>query len=526
MKPIPAFATPIDYLNEAEGLLHDYQHGVRDAFVQVRSYFAHPGKRSDLEMPEEKFEMPDAQKIIARNYGFEIWAKFISFIEELNKENSATWQFETAADAIVSGDLKTLENLLQKNPALVHMHSQRTHGATLLLYTGANGVEGYRQRSPQNTVAIAELLLKSGAEVDAVIVQGRGTTLGEVATSEHAAKAGTQIPLIELLVQNGASVDGDPEGWQPLIAALDNARPAAARWLADHGARLTIGSAAGIGRLDLVQQFFDSNGQYHDNQTYGKRWHVPATPEGQLVRALIYACMYGHTDIAAFLIEKGVDIAAQDEDRYTGLHYAAHSGHIETVDWLLQHNAPLEKRNCYDGTVLGQVIWSAANHAGGWGGNKPGYDYFPMVKKLVDAGAWVNRYWHTGIERIDNFIRRQTKTPLPQCQKIMAEMPCNDVPAAVAWYRDVLGFTVNYQQHDIGVIDRDKARIIIVARTEKHTGIGSCYIYVHDADALYTEYTARGVKIDKPPVSQPWGLREFLVYDPDGNRISFGQPFE
>lgn len=526
MKPLPPLATAIDLLNEAESLQHDYEHGVRDAFVKVRRYFARPGKRSDLEMPEEKFELTDAQKITARQYGFESWVKLLAFVEELNKENSAVWQFEKAADAVVAGDLETLEKLLQKNPALVHMHSQRIHGATLLLYTGANGVEGYRQQSPTNTVAIAELLLRYGAEVDAVFVKGRGTTLGEVATSDHAARAGTQIPLMELLVHYGASVDGDAEGWQPLIAALDNARPEAAAWLAAHGAKLTVGSAAGIGRLDLVKQFFNNNGQYHDPQTFGKRWRVPAMPEGQLVRALMYACIYGHTGIVAFLAEKGVDVGAQDEDRYTGLHWAAHGGHMETVDWLLQHNAPLEKKNCYDGTVLSQVIWSAGNYAGGWGGRKPGYDYFPIVKKLVEAGAWVNRYWQTGIEKIDNYIRSQTKIPLPQCHTIMAELPCNDVPAAVAWYRDVLGFTVNYQQHDIGVMDRDKARILLIARTEKHTGIGSCYIYVHDADALYTELTVKGVVIDKKPVSQPWGLREFIVHDPEGNRISFGQPFE
>lgn len=105
-------------------------------------------------------------------------------------------------------------------------------------------------------------------------------------------------------------------------------------------------------------------------------------------------------------------------------------------------------------------------------------------------------------------------------------MPLNDVAAGVAWYRDILGFSVNYAQHDIGVMDRDKARVILIARTEKHSGIGSCYIYVHDADALYTEFRGRGVAIANEPVSQPWGLREFIVFDPEGNRISFGQPFE
>ena len=30
----------------------------------------------------------------------------------------------------------------------------------------------------------------------------------------------------------------------------------------------------------------------------------------------------------------------------------------------------------------------------------------------------------------------------------MPEFPLDDVPAGVAYYRDVLGFEVNYQQHD------------------------------------------------------------------------------
>ena len=35
----------------------------------------------------------------------------------------------------------------------------------------------------------------------------------------------------------------------------------------------------------------------------------------------------------------------------TGLHLAAHEGHLETVKILLAHNAPTEARNVYGGTV-------------------------------------------------------------------------------------------------------------------------------------------------------------------------------
>ena len=118
--------------------------------------------------------------------------------------------------------------------------------------------------------------------------------------------------------------------------------------------------------------------------------------------------------------------------------------------------------------------------------------------------------------------------PQPQrmLRKVMPELPFTDVPAAVTHYRDVLGFEVNYAQDDIGVMDRDGMRVLLIARTQKHTGIGSCSFYVTDADALHAELTARGAHVQGPPVSQPWGLREFKVLDLEGNRLSFAQTFE
>jgi uncharacterized glyoxalase superfamily protein PhnB len=119
-----------------------------------------------------------------------------------------------------------------------------------------------------------------------------------------------------------------------------------------------------------------------------------------------------------------------------------------------------------------------------------------------------------------------TQSSTAMLQKIMPEFPCDNVEAAVAHYRDVLGFTVNYAQHDIGVIDRDRVRLLLIARTERHRGIGSCYVYVQDADRLHAELTASGAKVVDAPVSRPWGLREFHVEDLEGNQITFGQPFE
>jgi catechol 2,3-dioxygenase-like lactoylglutathione lyase family enzyme len=121
-----------------------------------------------------------------------------------------------------------------------------------------------------------------------------------------------------------------------------------------------------------------------------------------------------------------------------------------------------------------------------------------------------------------------TLEPARECQleKGIPELPLDDVPKGVAYYRDVLGFHVNYAQHDIGVMDRDEVRVLLIKRTSLHAGIGSFYAYVHDADALHAELLAKGARVQGEPVSQPWGLREFQVLDLAGNRITFGQPFE
>lgn len=118
-------------------------------------------------------------------------------------------------------------------------------------------------------------------------------------------------------------------------------------------------------------------------------------------------------------------------------------------------------------------------------------------------------------------------TPTPRMfQKALPELPLDDIPGGIAHYRDVLGFHVDYQDPNIGVMDRDAVTLLLIARTERHAGIGSAYVYVENADQLYAELRAKGADVQGEPVSHPWGLRDFCVRDLDRNEIRFGQPFE
>ena len=55
----------------------------------------------------------------------------------------------------------------------------------------------------------------------------------------------------------------------------------------------------------------------------------------------------------------------------------------------------------------------------------------------------------------------------------------------------------------------------------------SAYLYVHDADALYEEWTRPGIGgLTRPVLLTEYKLREGSHVDPDGNLIRFGSPAE
>jgi ankyrin repeat protein len=344
--------------------------------------------------------LTDAHSVIARSHGFASWSKFSKHLKGLADKNSNVARFEAAVDAIIKGDLRTLKRLLRSHPDLIRMRSTREHGAMLLHYVSANGVEGYRQKTPQNIVAITELLLNAGAEVDAEadVYGGGATTLGLVATSIHPYLAGVQNPLMQLLLDHGAEIDhttsaGNQES--ALEAALDNGRSEAAVYLADRGGRLNLISAAAVGRLDVVKSFFNEGGRLKPN-----------VPRKDLKLALLYACGSGRNDVIEFILNMGIRLNVHGGDGQTPLHCAAIGGHVKTVKLLLKLNPPLEMTNMYGGTVLGQTLWSAAH-----GGDVR--TYTAIIKELIAAGAKVPER-HVPVNKpIDNLMRKYGSVPEP-----------------------------------------------------------------------------------------------------------------
>jgi ankyrin repeat protein len=342
--------------------------------------------------------LADAQFVLARVHGFESWPGFTRHVEELVRAGSPVFAFEAAAHAIVEGDAATLSKLLRENPELARARSTREHHATLLHHVAANGVEGYRQKTPKNAVEIAELLLKAGAEVDATaeIYGGGATTLGLAATSIHPQRAGVQIALLQLLLDHGARIDctGSAGDRQSLIkACFANGRSQAAEFLAARGTPLDLESACGVGAIEFVKSAFDADGKLMDR-----------TSEEQLRDGFLWACQFGRNRVVEFLIARGIDLGAQDRNGQTALHHAAIGAQLETVKLLLKHGPPLEARNTYGGTPLGQAMWSAIN-------GDSASRCLPIIEELLAAGA------HFEPKMEDELTRLLRRRPGKQVQR-------------------------------------------------------------------------------------------------------------
>ena len=112
----------------------------------------------------------------------------------------------------------------------------------------------------------------------------------------------------------------------------------------------------------------------------------------------------------------------------------------------------------------------------------------------------------------------------------------NNAAAAVAFYRDKLGFDVTFQEPEqdpfLAIVGRDGAMLIVKAvkanpapnSTRDPWARWDAYVNVPDPDALAAEFTSRGVIFSVPLGDTTDGLRGFELKDADGYVLFFGRP--
>jgi ankyrin repeat protein len=234
--------------------------------------------------------------------------------------------------------------MLAETPDLVRARSTRRHHATLLHYVAANGVEGDRQRTPENAVEVATIVLDAGAEPDALadMYDHKCTTMSMLVSSSHPHAAGLQVALAEMLLDRGAGLNGPGSEWQSAVmTALTFGYRDTADVLARRGGPpASLPEAAGLGRVDDAVRL------------------LPAADARGRHAALALAAQHGHPEVVRLLLDAGEDPSRYNPDGHhahsTPLHQAVCSDHADVVRLLVERGARLDVRDTiYDSTPLG-----------------------------------------------------------------------------------------------------------------------------------------------------------------------------
>lgn len=290
---------------QAKELLERFRASELAAVAEVRQFERKPDP--------SRFALNDAQRVLARAYGFESWPKLKAFVD------GAT--IARFTDAVKAGDMTQVRSMLASRPELVGMDragndehrglhyavlSRNAPMVKLLMEAGADARKGIwpnrdatsaltlaRDREYSDIVAIieeeerlrrAEMSCPNATvspvqdQISAAILQGdRATAMGLLeedrsliqacdrtgATPLHIAAQVADVDLVAWLLERRANVrKQNIRGSSALDRAAQSAEPrndyaqrfpAVARLLLDHGAEITIPAAVALGDTKRVR---------------------------------------------------------------------------------------------------------------------------------------------------------------------------------------------------------------------------------------------------------------------------------
>jgi len=115
---------------------------------------------------------------------------------------------------------------------------------------------------------------------------------------------------------------------------------------------------------------------------------------------------------------------------------------------------------------------------------------------------------------------------MTEFQSCRPNLEVADLAPATAFLRDVLGFTVEVDEPDMGLVllRRDAVGLALVRSADPGVNATTAvYLGVTGVDELHERCAAQGVPIVVGLADHPWGLRDFVLEMPGGHRLALGE---
>lgn len=113
-----------------------------------------------------------------------------------------------------------------------------------------------------------------------------------------------------------------------------------------------------------------------------------------------------------------------------------------------------------------------------------------------------------------------------QFPSVCPEIPVSDLAAALAYYKDKLGFNIDWSADEIGLacVSRGETRMFMASADYRSAfgPTGPIMLWLNlsnrdEIDALHAAWAAADARITDPPAAKPYKLYEFFAQDIDGN---------
>lgn len=387
------FSSDISYFDDrAQGLLRTQRDGLHSSLQQIKTFHPRFAEASDAEIRNAEFTQDDARLVLAREHGFDSWTVLERHVQALSSGRTVE-PFMLAFRALEASDTAQFETVLRQDPTL--LNARGTNGNTLL-----NLAASLKQ------LDAVRILIEAGTDVNI------GNRYGW--TALHQAAYANMPELADMLLQAGASpqLSARGDGGTPLMQALFWGHAEMADKLAAHGIHpLNLRVAAGLGRLDLLEMFFDSDGKLKPQAGAHREYYRPHpgftswTPSGEpqeiIDEALVYAAKCGRIAALEFLLQRGAAINAEPYNG-TALHWACSTGQVACVAWLIDHGADIHQLSKFGGESGLSPL-----HVAAWSGKTE------VARLLVEKGSDVNlrerRYFATPLDWAEFNGRQETR---------------------------------------------------------------------------------------------------------------------
>jgi len=113
--------------------------------------------------------------------------------------------------------------------------------------------------------------------------------------------------------------------------------------------------------------------------------------------------------------------------------------------------------------------------------------------------------------------------------RILPVFQVSDLDMALRFYTEILGFSEDFRFGRYAGVKFGNIGLHVSEQNQdgkveyrKPLGSGIAYIFCDSVDEYFERVQNKGVLTKYPPQDTPYGMREFMVADLDGNHLAFG----